>query len=550
MKVLIAMFCLMTISICVRSQSIEQLIEFQLNQEDALNSDDIQIFDAANDKVILVVRSNDFSTNSGITFENSSADGVLLLCNSNMDLIWSKAYSSAAIYDAIIGQDGVYIYCIGNELVFLENEYEASSTSSVAKLSFDGEFVWAKSYGGLARFQIPHRSLAMDSNENLILATGLINYDHGSAIDSLFFNGDTCHCIAQDLDFPYCLSTLKWDQDGNELSVHVLNSISPSYATDVGTDAYGNYYVSATSDFSLEPPVFAGYEIDSGSFVLKFGLDNSEQWVYHRSDQLETSNSGFMYFLKADNEFLYLHVAHDTNEIVTNGSTITLDQPIEEALLSYLTIHIVDQISGDLEMLDFFGHGFPNAPLAVKESQGVCQVTQLSSEFEHSFPPFSYTPSDNQWIILSKQIQGAYHEPLVLEGENLQIFDYIASNKLYCDINNNQEVISFDFNGQNYQTQTKNCIVIFDSVSNIEGTSRESNDVSVFPNPVDDQPIHIQSPFPIHHVSILNQQGIKVQSIQGFNKLTIDEELKLSSGLYFLLIYGDDQREVKRLIVH
>jgi len=42
---------------------------------------------------------------------------------------------------------------------------------------------------------------------------------------------------------------------------------------------------------------------------------------------------------------------------------------------------------------------------------------------------------------------------------------------------------------------------------------------------------------------------VSVQSIQGFNKFTIDEKLKLSSGMYFLLVQGDDRREVKRLII-
>lgn len=116
-------------------------------------------------------------------------------------------------------------------------------------------------------------------------------------------------------------------------------------------------------------------------------------------------------------------------------------------------------------------------------------------------------------------------------------------------MNNFQNPISFSFEGQDYVTNTQNCIVIFDSVSNIEGTSKQSNEVTIFPNPVCDQTLHIQSPFPIHHVSVLNQQGIKVQSIQGFNRLTIDEELKLSSGLYFLLVQGDDQKAIKRLIV-
>lgn len=411
------------------SQSIEQLIEFQFNDETISSEDHIQIFDATSEYVVLVVRSNDFSTNSGFVFQEPNSEGALLFCTPSLDVIWSKSFTNGLIMDVIIGEESLYVYGAGILLEFLEDDLQASKTSTLLKIAFDGQIVWVKEYGGLTRFISKHSSLALDNEENLILATGLINYDHGFAVDSLFFNGDTCHCIAQDLDFPYCLSTLKWDQDGNELFSHVLNSVSPSYLIDVGTDASGNCYVSARSEFSLEPPVFAGYEIDSGNFILKFGPDDSEQWVYHRSNQLETNNSHFIYFVKGDQDQVYLDVTHTSNEIVTNGNIITLVPPWDQ-FVEYRTIHILSAETGELEEVDLFGYLEANHPVGLTALGDIFQMSRAYTGFEHIYSPYTYTPNENEFVLLSKSIQSSYAQPLILEANSLQFVDYIAHDKL------------------------------------------------------------------------------------------------------------------------
>ncbi|NQX92407.1 MAG: T9SS type A sorting domain-containing protein, partial [Flavobacteriales bacterium] len=71
-------------------------------------------------------------------------------------------------------------------------------------------------------------------------------------------------------------------------------------------------------------------------------------------------------------------------------------------------------------------------------------------------------------------------------------------------------------------------------------------------NHIDDKLLNIESTFPIKYVTILNQQGQQVQSIQGFNRIKLQEELMLSPGLYFVVVEGEeyDQRIAKQLIVH
>lgn len=417
MKATIAAFCLLFYSLVLIGQEVEDVIEFQLNTT-AAGNEKIRILDASDQYVIVKVRSSDFSTNNGFSFQNEEATEVILFCDVSLNVLWTKAIKVAALHDAIIGSDGLYLYCGGGlGAQFLGEGVSIQKSAFVAKLDFNGDWIWVNKYGGVQRHETPDRSLALDGAENLILAASLKNYAHPAPIDTLVFMSDTCFCSAIDLQFPLCTTTLKWDTDGNEMAYHVLDSDAAGTTLDVGADMQGNYYVSGQIGFTWTPPLFNGSEVGSGEFVLKFGPDDSEKWVYSRSNQIDGYNSGEIGFIGANPQNAFFSVRHTTNEVVTDGNTIVLNLPGNGSVFSsYRTIHILDNQTGILDTLDFLGHISAHSPLELSQNGQVYTVESPALGFEHSFPPYAYTPNPADRLILSKEISGQYSAPVALEA--------------------------------------------------------------------------------------------------------------------------------------
>lgn len=94
MKATIAAFCLLFYSLVLIGQEVEDVIEFQLNTSTAGN-EKIRILDASDQYVIVKVRSNDFSTNNGFSFQNEEATEVILFCDVSLNVLWTKAIKGA-----------------------------------------------------------------------------------------------------------------------------------------------------------------------------------------------------------------------------------------------------------------------------------------------------------------------------------------------------------------------------------------------------------------------------------------------------------------------
>jgi hypothetical protein len=434
---------------------------------------------------------------------------------------------------------------------FFGEDLGLERSTFVAKMNFDGEWVWINQYGGLRRHWNQDRSLALDGNENLILASGLRNYENSGGMDTLFFMSDTCYCRAISLDFPLCTTTLKWDSSGNELAYHILDSESYSYTMDVGADLFGNYYVSGSLNHWIDLPIFAGTQISGGEFVLKFGPDNSEQWVYNRSNQFEGYNSGNIIFIDGNEQDAFFSVRHNTNEVVTNGDTIILELPGNGSVFSsYRTIHVLDNQTGELDTLDFFGYVVPSSPLEMSENGEVFSISSPMPGFEHNFAPYSYTPVQSEWLILSKEIFGSYREPVIFENISNSDIDNMAHNKLYLDLESNQEPVTFGLNGITYTTLTEYCIVILDKVSNIQESFKASSKLEVFPNPALDGLFNLRSGFPMKRLRIFNVQGQLIHSEELNEQLSARIDVFLESGLYMVQVHGEGIVETRRLVAY
>lgn len=463
-----------------------------------------------------------------------------------------KSHKRCPLHDAIIGSDGVYIYCKGGLIgEFLGEGISIQNSAFVAKMDFIGEWTWINRYGGLQRHWSPERSLALDGEENLILASGLWNYTHPSPTDTLIFMSDTCYCSALDLQFPLCTTTLKWDTDGNELAYHVLDAEIPSYTNDVGADFLGNYYISGRISFSWIPPLFSGVEVGSGEFVLKFGADNSENWLYNRSNQVESHNSGLMWFISANEQESYFEVHHNSYEVVTDDETFILNQPNDGPLvLLYKTIHVVDNQTGALDTVDFYGHISSWSHLKMLPNGQVFTVSDPLQDFEHSFPPYAYNPIATERLILSKEILGDFNEPVIFEDISVSFIDNFAHSKLYLYLRNTQDPVEFGLNGSTYSTLTENCIVILDKTSNIEEGLKKNNELTVFPNPLSNGPFSIRSGFPMVQIVIFDARGQLVCSQQLNEQRSAQIQHTLESGFYTVQVIGEDIKESRSLIVY
>lgn len=551
MKASISAFILLFYCFCLKGQEVEDIIEFQLNTTTDTN-EKIKILDASDDYVIVRVRSNDFSTSNGFLFQNEEADEVLLFCDASLNVLWRKVLIATGLHDAIIGSDAIYLYSYGNSGGgFFGEDLGLERSTFVAKMNFDGEWEWINQYGGLQRHWQPDRSLALDGEENLILASGLWNYEHPAPADTLVFMSDTCYCSAIDLQFPMCTTTLKWDSDGNELAYHILDSGSYCFTTGIGADLFGNYYVSGSLNHWIDLPIFAGTQISGGEFVLKFGPDNSEQWVYNRSNQFEGYNSGNIIFIDGNEQDAFFSVRHNTNEVVTDGDTIVLPQPTDGPFwVSYQTVHVLDTETGALDTLDFLGHFGSFEPLTRLPNGELYAVTYSLQDFEHVLPPYAHTPTESERLILARELFGTFSEPVVFYDHTVQHVDNMAHNKLYLDLESNQEPVTFGLNGITYTTLTEYCIVILDKVSNIQESFKASSKLEVFPNPALNGLFNLRSGFAMKRLRIFNVQGQLIHSEELNEQNAAQIDIFLKSGLYMVQVHGEGIVETRRLIAY
>lgn len=554
MKRLTIFLILSLLSFDFNAQEVESIIEFELNSVIG-GGERIRILDANDDYVILRVRSNDFSMSNGFTFQNPEASEVMLFCDAALNVLWSKTLISTEIHAVAMGNDAIYLLSVawGTNGGYLGEPLGLEKVFFIAKMDFNGEWLWLNNYGGLGSSSTSSHSLALDGDENLILATALLNYDHPIESDTLVFMSDTCYCSAIDLQFPFCTTTLRWNSNGNELGYHVLNSPSTSRTHGVGADAWGNYYVNGSIDHWLGLPSFAGSMMEGGEFVLKFGADGSEQWVYNRSSQELTHNSGWLNFITANSQHAFFSVNHTSNTVVTDGNTIELEVPENApSYLNYQTIHVLDQQSGTLDTLDFFTHASAVDGVKMLPNGEIISFGRAAEGFEHSWPPYSHTPSPSERFILSKTLFGQYNEPAIFEVLSAPDFGFGAffSNKHYIRINSNLGPIEFAFNGVVHSTNTGDCIVILDRSSNIAEQSQERRELSVFPNPLSSGLLNVTADFPMNELFIFDVQGKLVYHRQLQSQQTAQLQPALERGFYTVHVVGDKAHAAQRLVVH
>lgn len=190
----------------------------------------------------------------------------------------------------------------------------------IQKLDANGDFIWAKSFGGI--YGDFSTSLAIDHNGN-IYTTGafvdLVDFDPGVGITNLNSNGD------------YDIFIQKLDVDGNFIWVKSMGGIDKEYGYSISVDQMGNIYNSgffeATVDFDpgsgINNLTSNGFQdifiqkLDSnGDFIW---VEQIGGWGIDGCRSIDVSDSGNIYAVGYFWDTVDFDPGIDSNYLTSNG---------------------------------------------------------------------------------------------------------------------------------------------------------------------------------------------------------------------------------------
>lgn len=261
----------------------------------------------------------DFDPGAGVlSFTSASKDVFISKLDTDGNFVWAKQFGGPFFYedeayDIKVDASG-NVYTTG----FFKNTTDfdpgpgvfnmslTTGGSFISKLDADGNFVWAKSFGGTDGGGVTGNSLTLDANGN-VYTTGLF----GKTID--FDPGAGVFTLTSTTNYVYSSTFIsKLDNDGNFVWAKSLNENYLGGVTfneyGIATDASANVYLTSrfegTQDFDPGAGTFnltpAG---DSDIYILKLNSSGEFVWVksfgstdYDGGRDVATDASGNIYF--------------------------------------------------------------------------------------------------------------------------------------------------------------------------------------------------------------------------------------------------------------
>jgi hypothetical protein len=163
----------------------------------------------------------------------------------------------------------------------------------ISKLDNNGNFIWAKTFGGTASGVADVGDMALDASANIYITGGVYgtsDFDPGAGTFNLTSAGSSDIFIS------------KLDVNGDFVWARLFGAGSFDYATTLDTDGAGNIYTagnfSGTIDFD---PSSGTFNLAGGSdyFLQKLDTDGNFVWAY-------SMNSGFDMSIKVQSPNLYI----------------------------------------------------------------------------------------------------------------------------------------------------------------------------------------------------------------------------------------------------
>jgi hypothetical protein len=581
MRAYIVPLCMILLSQNV--QVFAQVLNFdwavKLDGEFYEHSHDIEVDDLGNSFILGVFNDTvDFDPSVNELLISSAGnyghlDFFILKLNPSGELIWAKTFgneSEDVAYDIVIDHAGdLLIAGYFNDSVdfdpdttssFYLSSQSYSSDAFILKLSSDGGFIWAKSYGGMS--QEKPRTLGVDSNNN-IFCSGIfhnsVDFDPGSSIYTLVSIG-TWDTYLQ-----------KLDHQGNFVwatSIGGLGDISPN---EIAIDSYSNIYMVGEFEDSVDfdPSTFVNY-LDGGlrdGFITKFDSAGNFVWA----NQLNGWQGGEFTDVKVSNsDKLFVSGNYSSGgAFISNLDTIqgppcgyslnsmllklTLDGDIEWGRAIGGQDHFSRITSIDVDSLDnVYCAGTFDEQLDFNVDNPVHQMPAIGLTDIFNF---KYDKNGNfAWSLncggpISGWIYIAFIEPSV-------VLDHIDGSVLTTGVFNYE--IDFDFTPSVFNLESLNssldCYVLKIGQSSLisveEDTSLKFN-ISIYPNPVSDNLIIETGNLKEETIycDLYNAQGSVINSCQILidEKAVLDLE-HLTPGIYFISLYSGTFRVTQRLI--
>lgn len=272
------------------------------------------------------------SADTSILSSNGVTDIFVLKLDSSANFIWVKNLGGTEFeYGNDIALDkkgnlyttgafsGLADFDPGNNVFNLTNT--GNNDVFICKLSNNGSFIWAKSFGG-AQEDWGH-AIAIDANYNV----GITGYfrdsvDFNTGVDTLFKKSHG----AED----FFISKL--DSAGNFKWANTYGSSSFDYAYDIDFDASGNIYTTGTFNDSVDFDAGLNFDYKHPNglhdlFILKLDSIGNSVWAesigglnYDRGQSIKIGSGNKIYLTGWFQSTVDFNVNQNTNNLTSSGS--------------------------------------------------------------------------------------------------------------------------------------------------------------------------------------------------------------------------------------
>lgn len=230
----------------------------------------------------------DFDPGPGIDdhISNGNHDMFVLKLGSNGNFIWAKTfggmsedYANGIVIDSLSGEvivTGEFSYTVDfdpNNGLDEHTSVNGSFDVFVQKLDANGNFIWAKTFGGTDTDR--GADITIDEFGNIYVVGSFmssLDIDPGSGVDNRVSSGY------------YDVFVQKLDAGGNFIWANTYGSIQADNGTCIGTDALGNLYVAGTfmDTLDFDPGVGVDTHTSKGYydiFIQKLDISGNFIWA-------------------------------------------------------------------------------------------------------------------------------------------------------------------------------------------------------------------------------------------------------------------------------
>lgn len=429
----------------------------------------------------------DFDPNNGVHNLTATASGDIFIQKLNKDgnFIWAKQIGETNYnFGYSLKTDskdnvlltgsfrGTVDFNPGAGVFNLESN--GNSDVFVLKLKANGDFIWAKSYGG--KSSDLGISLAIDNEDNVIVAGGFYDtadLDPGVG-EATFISHGKSDCFIQ-----------KLDEDGELLWVKQLASKEQVRPEGISVDAVGNIYTTGGHKDTLR--------YDSG---------NTKAWFATKSNRTDI----FIHKLDKNGELLNMTILGGTS--YDNGRDILIDKDLNIWAL------------GDFQISVDFDPGVGTNTLSVPNYSDtyILKLSQCGN-LDNSTTLNLNTLEANSLVATSFQWLNCDSSMQSIPGETRKTFT--------ARVNGNYAVEVSAYGC----VDTSACVLI-----NTVGIQdmQEANKMEVYPNPAQDFLTIETQGKAIKGITVWNSMGSKVMEIQGDRKTIITHALP--KGVYVLQV--------------